>query len=204
LGVGRIDAIYIHDLSPDALGETWTDHFRAAMDGAAQALSELRDEGVIRGWGLGVNRVEPCLRALDEAEPDVFLLATQYHLLDQTGGEQLLPACAERGIQVVVGSPFASGLLAGGEHYNYERATPEPIWQRDRLRHVCDRHGVELEAAAAQFSAAHPAVAAILPGAKKPERIRDKVDLMQQRIPVAFWDELKERHLLRAHAHTPG
>jgi D-threo-aldose 1-dehydrogenase len=204
LGVGRLDVVYIHDLSPDALGTAWTEHFRAAMEGAAQALTELRDRGTIRGWGLGVNRVEPCLRALDEADPDVFLLATQYHLLDQTGGERLLPACRERGIPVVVGSPFASGLLAGGAHYNYQHADPEPVWQRDRLRHVCDRHGVDLKAAAAQFSAAHPAVGAILPGAKHPDRIRDKVELMQQSIPAAFWAELKERHLLGGDAHTPG
>jgi len=203
MGIGRIDVAYIHDLSPDALGEAWQEHFRAAMNGAARALTEMREEGLIRGWGLGVNRVEPCLRALDEADPDVFLLATQYHLLDQTAGERLLPACQERGIQVVVGSPFASGLLAGGGHYNYQVAAAEQIWQRDRLRHVCDRHGVDLKAAATQFSTAHPAVAAILPGAKHPDRIREKVDLLQQSIPAAFWAELKERHLLRADAHTP-
>jgi len=204
LGVGRIDVVYIHDLAADALGEAWTEHFATAMRGAAQALTELREQGVIRGWGLGVNRVEPCLRALEETDPDVFLLATQYHLLDQTGGEALLPACLERGVQVVVGSPFASGLLAGGDHYNYQRADPEQIWQRDRLRHVCDRHGVDLKAAAAQFSAAHPAVAAILPGAKRAAHIREKVELMQHPIPEGFWSELKERHILHPEAHTPA
>ena len=204
LGVGRIDVVYIHDLAEDALGPEWSEHFRVAMDGAARALTELREQGVIRGWGLGVNRVEPCLRTLDEADPDVFLLATRYHLLDQSGGETLFPRCLERGVRVVVGSPFGSGILAGGDHYNYQDASPEALWQRDRLRHVCDRHHVDLKAAALQFSAAHPAVATVIPGAKHPERVPQNVRLMQARIPSAFWTELKERELLPADAHTPG
>lgn len=204
MGVGRLDVVYIHDLAEDALGPEWTEHFRVAMQGAAKALTELREQGVIRGWGLGVNRVEPCLRAMDEADPDVFLLATQYHLLDTTGAETLFPRCQERGARVVVGSPFGSGILAGGDHYNYQDASPEALWQRDRLRHVCDRHGVDLKAAALQFSAAHPAVAAVIPGAKRPERIPQNVELMRAKIPAAFWSELRERHLLPEHAHTPA
>ena len=204
MGVGRIDVAYIHDLAEDALGAEWQEHFRTAMKGAAKALTELREQGVIRGWGLGVNRVEPCLRALDESDPDVFLLATQYHLLDTTGADELFPKCLERGARVVVGAPFGSGVLAGGGHYDYREATPEAIWQRDRLRHVCDRHGVDLKAAALQFSAAHPAVAATIPGAKHPGRVPQNVELMKARIPAAFWAELKERELLPADAHTPA
>ena len=108
LGVGRIDMVYIHDLAEDALGAEWSEHFGRAMQGAARALTELREQGVIRGWGLGVNRIKPCLWALEQADPDVFLLATQYHLLDQSGAESLFPACLERGVRVVIGSPFGS------------------------------------------------------------------------------------------------
>ncbi len=204
LGVGRLDVVYIHDLAADALGPEWTEHFRVAMEGAAKALTELREQGVIRGWGLGVNRVAPCLRALDAADPDVFLLATQYDLLDQTGDAELFPRCLERGVRVVAGSPLGSGILAGGAHYNYQAATAEALWHRDRLRRVCDRHHVDLKAAALQFSAAHPAVAAIIPGAKHPDRIPQDVGLINARIPSAFWAELKERELLPADAHTPG
>lgn len=172
MGIGRIDVVYIHDLAEDALGPEWTKHFHVAMQGAAKALTELREQSVIRGWGLGVNQVEPCMRALDEGDPDVFLLATQYHLLGTTGAKELFPRCLERGARVVVGSPFGSGILAGGGHYNYQEATPEAVWQRDRLRHVCDRHGVDLKAAALQFSAAHPAVAAIIPVPRAPAASR--------------------------------
>jgi D-threo-aldose 1-dehydrogenase len=174
------------------------------MAGAAKALTELREAGTIRGWGLGVNRVEPCLRVLDEADPDVFLVATQYRLMDPSGAETLFPRCLERGVRVVVGSPFGLGLLAGGAHYHYQAASPEAIWQRDRLRHVCDRHHVDLKAAALQFSAAHPAVAAIIPGARQPGRIPENAKLLEARIPAAFWAELQERELLPPDAHVPA
>lgn len=203
LGVGRIDMVYIHDLAEDALGPEWTEQFQIAMNGAARALTQLREEGVIRGWGLGVNCIEPCLRALRESDPDVFLLATQYHLLDQSGAEALFPACLERGVRVVVGSPFGSGLLAGGAHYNYAEAEAEQIRRRDRIASICVEHGVDIKAAALQFSAAHPAVAAIIPGAKRPERIPQNVELMQARIPADFWRALKDEGLLPEGAHTP-
>ncbi len=203
LGVGRIDYVFIHDLAEDALGPEWSEHFETAMAGAARALSQLRDEGVIRGWGLGVNRVEPCLRALRESDPDLFLLATQYHLLDLTGADELFPACLERGVRVVVGSPFASGLLAGGQHYDYVEADAERIQRRDRMAAICERHGVDLRAAAMQFSSAHPAVAAIIPGAKHADRVRQNLELMNASVPADLWDELKSEGLLPGDAHTP-
>jgi len=204
LGVGRLDVVYIHDLAEDALGPEWTEHFEVAMQGAAKALTGLRDEGVIRGWGFGVNRVEPCLRALEESDPDVFLLATQYHLLDQTGAQELFPGCIERDVRVVAGSPFGSGILAGGRHYNYQEAQTEQLQTRDRIAAVCERHGVDIKAAALQFSAAHPAVAAIIPGAKKPERVPQNVDLMHAAIPADLWAEFKAEGLLSEDAHTPA
>lgn len=158
MGVGHLDIVYIHDLSPDALGDQWTEHFATAMAGAAKALTEMRDQGLIHGWGVGVNTIEPCLRTLDEADPDVFLLATQYHLLNTAGADELFPRCLERDVSVVVGAPFGAGLLAGGDHYLYEPAADEPVRIRDRMAAICQRHGVDLKAAALQFSAAHPEI----------------------------------------------
>lgn len=204
LGVGRIDLVFIHDLAEDALGPEWAEQFEVAMQGAARALTQMRDEGMIRGWGLGVNCIEPCLRALEESDPDVFLLATQYHLLDQRGGQRLLPACLDRDVRVVVGSPFGSGLLAGGAHYNYAEAADEQTRRRDRIAAVCRRYGVDIKAAALQFSAAHPAVASIIPGAGRPERVPQNVELMQTPIPTDFWAELKSAGLLAGTAYTPA
>lgn len=203
LGVGHLDIVYIHDLSPDALGDEWTDHFATAMAGAAKALTEMREEGLIRGWGLGVNTVEPCLRTLDKADPDVFLLATQYHLLNTAGADELFPKCLERNVGVVVGSPFGSGLLAGGDHYIYEKADDEVTRTRDRMAEVCARHEVDLKAVALQFCAAHPAVDSIIPGASKPQRIPQNKSLFEADIPTDLWAEFKQEGLLPESAHTP-
>jgi D-threo-aldose 1-dehydrogenase len=204
MGVGHLDMVFIHDLSPDALGEEWTKHFATAMAGAARALTEMREAGRIRGWGFGVNTTEPCLRALDEADPDVFLLATQYHLLNTAGADKLFPKCLERGVAVVVGSPFGSGLLAGGEHYIYEKAGDEATRIRNRMADICDDHGVDLKAAALQFAYAHPAVDSIIPGASKPERIPQNKALFQAAIPAELWTAFKEEGLLPESVHVPG
>ncbi|MGN8160140.1 aldo/keto reductase [Salinisphaera sp. RV14] len=203
LGVGYLDIVYIHDLSPDALGDAWTEHFATAMSGAAVALTEMRDQGLIHGWGLGVNTIEPCLRTLDEADPDIFLLATQYHLLNTAGADDLFPRCLERDVSVVVGAPFGSGLLAGGDHYLYEKAAAEPVRIRDRMAAICAAHDVDLKAAALQFAAAHPAVDSIIPGASKPERIPQNKALFEADIPAELWAGFKREGLLPESAHVP-
>lgn len=203
MGVGYLDIVYIHDLSPDALGDEWTGHFDTAMSGAAVALTEMRDQGLIHGWGLGVNTIEPCLRALEQSDPDVFLLATQYHLLNTAGADALFPRCLERNVGVVVGAPFGSGLLAGGDHYLYEKAADEPRRIRDRMAEICQRFDVDLKAAALQFSAAHPAVDSIIPGASKPERIPQNQELFAADIPAGLWAEFKSEGLLPESAHVP-
>ena len=203
LGVGRIDVVYIHDLAEDHLGEAWKEVFATAMKGAAKALTQLRDEGVIRAWGLGVNRVEACERALEQADPDVFLLAGRYSLLDLGALDTLFPTCAERGVKVVVGGPYNSGLLAGGRMFEYAEAPPEQVAARDRIAALCERHGVDIRAAALQFCAAHPVVSAVIPGAKSAERVRQNVELMRRPIPASFWQALKQEGILPAHAPTP-
>ncbi|ATB44282.1 D-threo-aldose 1-dehydrogenase [Cystobacter fuscus] len=204
LGVGRIDVAYIHDVAEDHHGPGWKEVFATAMKGAARELTRMREEGLIRAWGLGVNRVEACQKALEESDPDVFLLAGRYSLLDLTALDTLFPACAARGVKVVVGGPYNSGLLAGGSTFEYAEAPPEQVAARDRVAAVCQRHGVDIKAAALQFCAAHPVVASVIPGAKSGERVRQNVELMRQSIPGAFWRELKQEGLLPAHAPTPG
>lgn len=168
LGLARIDIAYIHDLAADHHGDAWEGLFDQAMDGAARALTRLREEGVIRGWGLGVNLTEPCERAIERADPDVFLLAGRYSLLNQPALDRLFPACRARGVHVVVGGPYNSGLLAGGRTFEYADAPPEMVEKCRRIAAVCERHGADLRAAALQFCAAHPVVAAVIPGASIP------------------------------------
>ena len=205
LGMARIDVAYIHDCAEDAHGDQWLGRFfDIAMKGSAVALTQLREEGVIRAWGLGVNRVEPCVMALERSDPDVFLLAGRYSLLNQPALDELFPRCAGRGVHAVVGGPFNSGIIAGGKNYEYQEASPEKVAARDQLAAIAKRHGVDLRAAALQFCAAHPVVASVIPGTKKPERVRENVDLMRQPIPAAFWQELKQAGVLPEKAPTPA
>lgn len=204
LKTDRLDIVWIHDPARDFHGDAWNDVFHTAMTGAAKALTRLGDEGVIKGWGLGVNRVEPCVMALQQSDPDGFLIAGRYTLLDHADAlQELMPASLERGARIVVGGPYNSGILAGGEHYEYQQATPEILARVEHLRALCAQHGVDIRAAALQFSLAHPAVAAVIPGASRPSRIAENLALAKATIPVSFWQALREQGLVAPHAPLP-
>ncbi|WP_020653395.1 aldo/keto reductase [Massilia niastensis] len=205
LALGHIDIVYVHDLSPDSLGDRYDHYFgiAAGRGGAFEGLVRLREEGTIKGWGLGVNTVEPCMRALRQSDPDIFLLAGRYTLMETTPLAALFPLCAERGARVVLGGPFNSGFLAGGEHYDYAPATHEQCQRRERLRKIAAHHHVDLPAAALQFGAAHPVVAATIPGASSAHHLRRNASLMDAPIPAQFWQELRAEGLLPPDAPLP-
>lgn len=204
LKTDRLDIVWIHDPARDFHGEGWRDVFDIAMNGAAKALTRLREEGVISAWGLGVNRVEPCEMALQQADPDGFLIAGRYTLLDHADAlRTLMPASTARGLGIVVGGPYNSGILAGGTHYEYQQATPEILARVDALRAVCAEFNVDIRAAALQFSLAHPAVAAVIPGASQPSRIAENLALVDAEIPAAFWQALRTRGLVALDAPLP-
>jgi D-threo-aldose 1-dehydrogenase len=206
LALGHIDIVYVHDLSTDALPRAGFEHhfgIAAGKNGAFEGLVRMREEGLIKGWGMGVNTVEPCLRALQQSDPDIFLLAGRYTLMETTPLAEFFPLCAERGASVVLGGPFNSGFLAGGDHYDYVPASPGKHAQRERLRAVAASHEVDLAAAALQFGAAHPVVAATIPGASSPEHLRRNAVLMSIQIPAAFWEDLVAQGLLPAEAPLP-
>jgi len=205
LALGTIDIVYVHDLSPDMFGEQFEHYYRiaAGKGGAFEGMVKLREEGLIKGWGLGVNTVEPCLRALRDSDPDIFLLAGRYTLMETTPLQELFPLCARRGAHVVLGGPFNSGFLAGGEHYDYQPARPEQHAHRERLRQIAARYGVDLPAAALQFGVAHPVVAATIPGASSPAHLRRNATLMHTEIPAAFWEALRSEGLVPEDAPLP-
>jgi D-threo-aldose 1-dehydrogenase len=181
LGIDRVDVALVHD--PD-------DHFDEALAGAYRALARLRDEGVVRAIGVGMNQSELLCRFAREADPDCFLLAGRYTLLDRTGADELLPLCAERGIAVIAGGVFNSGVLAGGDTYDYESASSDVLERVDRLRTVCADWDVPLPAAALQFPLRHPAVATILVGCRTPDEVAEDVRLLDEELPPALWQEL--------------
>lgn len=202
----RIDIVWIHDIAQDFYGDEWLSYFESARTGAFRALTRLREEGVIKAWGLGVNRVEPIELTLDlaEAQPDGFLLAGRYSLLDHERAlQRLMPKAAERKTEIVVGGPYSSGILAGGTHFEYQKAPPEILARVERIKAIAQRHGVGIKAAALQFALANPAVAAVIPGASRPERIAEDVAALKEAIPADFWRELREQQLVAASAPLP-
>ncbi|MET8644978.1 aldo/keto reductase [Streptomyces sp. NPDC004675] len=206
LGVDRLDIVWVHDIAQDFHGDAWLQKFEEARTGAFRVLSRLRDEGVIRAWGLGVNRTEPIelTLALDEPQPDGFLLAGRYTLLDHEHAlQRLLPMAAEQGVGMVVGGPYSSGILAGGTHFEYADASPEIIEKVRRLREITDRYAVSIKAAALQFSLAHPVAVAAVPGATKPSRIAEDIAAVQEKIPAGFWVDLRQSGLVSPQAPLP-
>ncbi|MEU5918681.1 aldo/keto reductase [Streptomyces sp. NPDC047141] len=206
LGTDRLDIVWVHDIAQDFHGDLWLGKFEEARTGAFRVLSRLRDEGVIKAWGLGVNRTEPIelTLALDEPRPDGFLLAGRYTLLDHEHAlERLLPMAREQGVDMVVGGPYSSGILAGGTHFEYQQAPPEVIERVGRLKALADRHGVGIKAAALQFSLAHPVSAAVIPGATRPSRIAEDVAALDEQVPAAFWHDLRAAALVSPAAPLP-
>jgi D-threo-aldose 1-dehydrogenase len=203
MGLSRFDIVYIHDCSEDWHGAAWKERFAEAMAGAAQVLSALRDRGEIRGWGMGLNLVEPAFACLEAAKPDLFLIAGRYTLLDHTALGELFPVCLARGVKVVLGGPYNSGLLAGGTTFNYEPAKADMVARADAIRSLCARHGTDIKAAALQFCAAHPVVAAVIPGPRSAAEVEQNAALMQAEIPGALWADLRHAGLLPENAPTP-
>ena len=197
LGLDRIDIALIHD--PD-------DHWAAAIGGAYPALARLREEGTIRAIGAGMNQSAMLARFAREGDFDVFLLAGRYTLLDHEALAELLPACVERGIAVVIGGVMNSGILAdprAGSRFNYEAAPAPLVARAERLAAVCARHGVELKAAAVQFPLAHPAVAAVLAGVRSTAHLEEYPRLFRAAIPGDLWSELRADGLIPPEAPTP-
>ncbi|MGE1045607.1 aldo/keto reductase [Bacillus sp. GMs2/1] len=206
LKTDRLDFVYIHDVAQDFYGDEWISQFEIARTGAFRALTQLRDEGVIKGWGLGVNKVESIELMLDleEAKPNVSLLAGRYSLLDHERALQcVMPAAVKNNMDIVVGGPYSSGVLAGGAHFEYQKASPEIIAKVNKMKNLADRHGISIKAAALQFALANPAVAAVIPGASKPERIAEDQAALKTVIPAAFWEEMREQKLVAANAPLP-
>jgi D-threo-aldose 1-dehydrogenase len=202
----RLDIIWVHDLAQDFYGDEWLSYFEAARTGAFRVLTKLREEGVIKAWGLGVNRVEPCeiTLELDEPQPDSFLLAGRYTLLDhELALQRLMPAAAARNVEIVVGGPYSSGVLAGGTHFEYQPASAEILAKVERIRVIAERHQVPVKAAALQFVLANPVVVAVIPGASRPERVAEDHAALAAHIPDDFWVELREQRLVAPDAPLP-
>ena len=197
LALDRIDIALIHD--PD-------DHWAAAIGEAYPALARLREEGVVRAIGAGMNQSAMLARFAREGDLDVFLVAGRYTLLDQEAYAELLPLCVERGIGILIGGAMNSGVLTHpgpDSRFNYRPAPPAVVDRARRLAAVCERHAVPLRAAAIQFPLAHPAVRSLIAGVRRIEHLDEYPDLMRLPIPADLWVELRAEGLIPEEAPVP-
>ena len=207
MGIDSIDIVFIHDLSPDNedMGDRWTDYFETARKGAMPELTRMREEGLIKGWGFGVNTIDPILRTLEVADPDIFLSATKYSLIEHEDAlNRLHPACAQHNVPIIAGAPLNSGFLAGIDRYNYSTDIPDGFMEkRERLNKIAQRNGIDLRTAALQFCAAPEVISTVIPGTRYAQQAQENVDSMKVKIPVDFWNELKQEKLIAANAPIP-
>ncbi len=211
LGIDSLDIVFVHDISSDnkLLPTSWQVQFDIATKGAFPELTRMREEGLIKGWGIGVNTPEPILRALREADPDVCLMASQYSLIDHKNAlNQLFPEVRKKNASLVVGSSLNAGFISGSPRYNYGKDSykipAEFLEKRKKLRRVAANHGVDLRSAAIQFSASPDVAAALVVGASSEQQILADYTSMQTRIPGDFWAELKAEKLIEQNAPTPA
>ena len=210
LGVDRVDVLYVHDVDAFTHGSKAASEARIEefMGSGYRAMTALRGQGAVKAIGGGLNEWEACQALAERGDFDLFLLAGRYTLLEQEALETFLPLCESRGIGIVIGGPYNSGVLASGPKpgafYNYDPA-PESIRERvRRLAEGCAAHGVPLLDAAFRFPLLHPCVVSVIPGAQRVEEVEGNLRAAGAAIPPALWRDLKARGLMRRDAPTGG
>lgn len=208
LGLDRVDILYVHDICAFVHGgrEGSEARIQELINlGGWKALTELRDSGAVSAIGAGVNEWQPCARLLELVDPDLFLLAGRYTLLEQDPVDHLFPQCMEKGARIVVGGPYNSGILAGLDTYNYAEAPEDVVARVREIDAVCKAHDVPLIRAALHFVTANPVVVSVIPGGQNVKETKQNAALIREQVPPqALWDELKEKQLIHPQSPTPA
>ena len=210
LGVDRVDILYVHDIDAFNHGswEALEPKLKEFISSGYYALLSLRDQGVIKAFGAGVNEWQPCQWLAERGDFDLFLLAGRYTLLEQEALETFLPLCEQRGMGIILGGPYNSGILAtgpvAGAYYNYSEAPKEILDRVARIQEVCTRHGVKLIEASLRFPLLHPAVYSVIPGGQSVAQVKANREIIDKQVPAALWADLKKEGLMRADAPTGG
>lgn len=207
LGVSSLDIVFIHDLSPDNgdMKNDWIKYFDIAAKGAMPELIKMREEGLIKGWGFGVNTVDPIMKAIEVSDPDIFLSACQYSLIHHKDDlNTVFPKAIERDISIVVGAPLCAGFLSGKNRYLYRGDFPVGVKEKlIALQRVAVNHKVDLRTAALQFCAAPDVVSGVIPGAHTVQQSKENAASFNTKIPADFWAELKNEKLIEENAPIP-
>ena len=202
LGLDRVDILFCHDIDVWTHGDKQSEIFKKAIKGILPALVELRREGVIKAFGLGVNEADVCEQIMDLFEVDCFLLAGRFTLLEQEPLDSLLPKCLERNVSIIIGGPYNSGLLATNVRseatYDY-KPVDEERWKRSqKIRNICEDHGVDIRAGALQYPLRHPTVASVIPGSESLQQLKENLGFLVHPIPFSLWSDLEKEDLIRA------
>jgi D-threo-aldose 1-dehydrogenase len=210
LGTHRVDVLLIHDVDRWTHGsqEASDRRIKEVMEGGYKAMVKLREAGVIGAIGAGLNEWDTCQTLAEISDLDCFLLAGRYTLLEQESLKTFLPLCAKRKIGIFLGGPYNTGILAtgavSGAMYNYAPAKPDILERVRKIEAVCRRHEVTLASAALQFPLAHPAVCAVIPGAKTAAEVKRNIATVEAPISADLWAELKQEKLIAADAPVPA
>lgn len=208
LGVDRIDILFVHDVDIFTHGskEASDRRIEEFMRSGYYGLLSLRDQGAIKAFGGGINEWQVAQTLAERGDFDLFLLAGRYTLLEQEALTSFLPLCQKRGIGIVLGGPYNSGILATGPkpgaYYNYSEAPKDILERVAGIEAVCKRHGVRLIEAALQFPLLHPSVVSVIPGGQRPSEVESNRALLDAKPPAALWADLKKEGLMRADAPT--
>lgn len=204
---GSVDILLLHDVGRQAHGERHEEVLQRALDEALPAMAQLKASGACRAIGIGVNEPQACLEVMARFDLDCILLAGRYTLLEQEGAGAVLAEAARRGVGILAGGPFNSGLLAGpggpGGTYNYRPPDERILRRAHDIYAICTAEGVDVGAAALQFPLAHPAVVSVIAGMRSPAEVSSAVTRMQAAIPASLWRKLREAGLLTVGAPTP-
>lgn len=212
LGIDSIDIVFVHDVDvfthkSEAARDAHVKTLMAKKTGGYEALIKLRDQKVIKAIGAGVNEWQVAETLTRAGDFDVFLLAGRYTLLEQEALNSFLPLCEERGVGIVLGGPYNSGILAIGPRpgamYNYDPAPKHIIDRVKEIEAVCKAHKVKLSEAALRFPLHHPCVVSVIPGGAAPKEVALNARTMGVKLPKALWKDLKAKGLLHASAPVP-
>lgn len=209
LGLDAVDILYVHDIDVFTHGSAAARdaHVETLMASGYKALTRLRDEEVVKAIGAGINEWQVPQTLLERGDFDIFLLASRYTLLEQEPLNSFLPLCARRGVGIVVGGPYNSGILVTGAkpgaRYDYDVAPKRILDRVAAIEAVCRKHKVKLPEAALRFPLHHPAVVSIIPGAMSPREVSRNIKTLAAKVPKSLWKDLKAAGLMHPGSPVP-
>jgi D-threo-aldose 1-dehydrogenase len=188
LGLDHVDTLLVHD--PDR-------HMEEALHDALPEVLALRDEGAVGAVGVGMNHAGRLARFVREAPIDCVLSAGQLTLLDGTALDELVPECEARGVSVIVGGVFNSGILANptrGATFGSAPASEALLDRAQRLEGIVRGFEAPLASAALHYPmTVSAAIACVLVGVDSPQQVDDDVESFLRPPPVGMWRALAER-----------